>query len=450
MSLALLTLPRTALRGTGFVPDGCHVALLTPTEPERRRAARALRDAIVAGSIAPAVVARAVAAGDAGVAALFQAHRVTPPRASMAPRALDMRALDAAPAAPVRMGLARLIETLFADGDLARAALAQIPNLSPRDLAVCLNSAWANRVKRVTRGLRRLLPQGCEASSTHFVYPAALLSLINPYTLHAESEHSDDASQVDVVIGLVRDADLRLGGESDTPEDVRALRVAWDEVVNALETDALAPWQSSEEPSYLAFLLESLNDLALTCEWDGDDPRVSHEQLAAVLEEMGEDPDDEALHERARDYMRELRAERKKPMWTRRSKAFNAWRAARKGTPAGVRVEGLLALAQWRQRLALKERLCVDNDEDEGVFAITPVHRAAAFGNLLANFIQEEQQQVGDATRRVGREPGSGLSLGQVLDALIADAAVAGAACSLFQETEAVPTCVEPRCGDSW
>lgn len=430
MSLAILTLPRPALRGTGFVPDACHVAMLAPTPPERARARRVLREAVVAGRIDPAAVAQAVAGGDSGVAALFQAHATRLKRARLTPHAIDLRAMDSAPDHRVLAGLARLIETLATDGDLTPEALATVPNLSPRELAICLNAAWVRRVTRVTRGLHRLLPPNCVASSTHFVYPAALLYLINPSSITSD-EGDAELTDVDAVIGLSNDAFVWVGYAGDTPDETRALRVGWNEVVMALDVGALDAWQSAEETSYLAYMLESLNDLALNCEWDGHEPRVSYEQLAEVAEEMGEDPDDQVLLQRMRAHMREVRLEDFNPPWARRSRAFQTWRAAQSGSPAGEAVERLLALARWRRKFALKERLHISNDEEEGSFAITPIHRAAPFGEHLADFIHQEQQQVCSATLRVTREPGSQLSLGRVLDALIAEAAVGGAVLSL-------------------
>jgi hypothetical protein len=432
MSIGLLTLPRTALRGTGFVPDACHVAMLAPSRPERARAVRVLREAVTAGRIDPGAVAEAVANGDSGVAALFQAHATMPPRARLTAHAIDLRAMDAAPDQNVLAGLARLIETLAADGDLMPEALATAPNLSQRELAICLNAAWVRRVTRVTRGLLCVLPPSVEPAATHYVYPAALLHLITPPLIRGAGRDGSE-SDVDAVIGLSNDAFVLVGTAASTSDETRALRVAWNDVVRALETGTLDPWQVAEETSYLAYMLESLNDLALTCAWDGDEPRVSHEQLAEIAGEMGEDPDDEILQERMRAQLREIRAEGRAPQWTRRSKAFRAWRTEREGTAVGERVEHLLALARWRRRLSLKERLNVSNDEAEGPFAITPVPRAAPFGELLADFIAEEQNQCGSTSLSVGRELGSTLSLGRVLDALIADAAVAGAACALLR-----------------
>ncbi len=430
MSLALLTLPRTALRGTGFVPDACHVAMLAPTPPERARARRVLREAVVAGRIDPAAVAQAVAGGDSGVAALFQANATMPKRARLAAHAVDLRAADTAPDHRVRAGLARLIETLAADGDLTRTALATVPSLPHRELAICLNTAWVRRVTRVTRGLRRLLPPNCVPASTHFVYPAALLYLINPHAIHSEAQDAEEF-EADAVIGLSQEGFLWVGGAADALDDKRALRVAWGEVVRSLQVGTL---DSFGEHVHFVYALEALNDLALTCEWEGDEPRVHDDQLAEIAEEMGEDPHDEDLQQRMRAHLREMRAFSQQRPWARRSKAFLAWRAARAGTPAGERVERLLALARWRRTQDLKERLHVFCDEDEGTFSIAPVHRADAFGDMLTNCIDEEQNQVGSASLRVARQVGSSLSLGQAFDALIADAAVAGAARCLMSE----------------
>jgi len=430
MSLALLTLPRPALRGAGFVPDACHVAMLAPTPPERARARCVLREAVVAGRIDPAAVAQAVAGGDSGVAALFQAHATMPKRARLAANAIDLRAADTSPDQRVRRGLARVIEALAADGDLTHTALATVPSLPRRELAICLNTAWVRRVTRVTRGLRRLLPPNCVPAGTHFVYPAALLYLINPSAIPSD-EGDAELADVDAVIGLSNDAFVWVGDAGNTPDETRALRVAWNEVLTALDVGTLDAWQSAGETSYLAYMLESLNDLALNCEWDGHDPRVTDEQLAEVAEEMGEDPDDQDLQQRMRAHMREVRLESLNPPWARRSRSFRTWRAAQAESPAGEAVERLLALARWRRKFALKERLHISNDEEEGSFAIAPIHRAAPFGERLADFINQEQQQACSATLRVTREPGSKLSLGRVLDALIAEAAVAGAVLSL-------------------
>ncbi|WP_395792492.1 hypothetical protein [Aquimonas sp.] len=431
MSTSLLTLPRTALRGAGFVPDGCHVALLAPVHRERVRAARALRKAVASGRIDSATVTRAVAAGDAGVAALFQAHAATPPRPRIKPDTIDLRGLDTAPTPDVCAGLARLIETLSTDGDLTREALATVPGLRPRELAVCLNAAWTRRVERVTRGLRALLPHGTEICATHVVYPAALYSLFQQRNGCIDDQASD-LSQQDAIIGLNSEACLWVGSEADGREDSRALRAAWNAVVRSLTTGTLEPWHTAADTGYLAFALETLIDLALKCEWEGDEPLVEPDQLAVAAEEMGEDAYDEALHERMRAFMRQARAEKVDGPWTPRSKGFRAWQASQSGTPTGVTVERLLAVARWARKHACPDRLNVSNDDDEGLFSITPVHRATGFGDRAFDFMCEEQSQVGCALLSFGREPGSQLSLGQVLDALIADAAVAGAAWSIF------------------
>ena len=395
------------------------------SQPERARARRVLREAVVAGRIDPAAVAQAVAEGDSGVAALFQAHATMPTRARLTTYAIDLRAMDSAPDHRVLAGLARLIETLTTDGDLTRKALATVPSLSARELAACLNTAWVRRVARVTRGLRRMLSPNCVPAGTHFVYPAALLHLINPHAIQSEGQDSGEF-EADAVIGLNQEGFLWVGSEADALDEKRALRVAWDEVVRCLQVGTLNPFG---ENGHFVYALESLSDLGLTCEWEGEEPLVHDDQLAAIAE----DPHDDDLQRRMRAYLQEMRAFSEQRPWARRGKAFLAWRAARAGTPAGERVERLLALARWRRALDLKERLRVSCD-DEGTFSIAPVHRADAFGERLIGFIDEEHNQLGSASLRVARQIRSSLSLGQVLDALIADAALAGAVRSLMCE----------------
>lgn len=434
--MILQTLPRFAPHVACGLARVAAAGCLAPTAHLRGRAALQAVEALRTGRLRPATVQRALAAGDAGMARLFMRRHRLPPRARIARGAIALQGHDRRLSPNVRDGLADLIRVFAADGDLS---LQDCRDIAGNDgcnslLLRRLASAWARRCDRVSAPVRACLPTDSSGRGAFFVMPMALLvALGSDYYARIYDEAEVDGRPL-ACVGVNSDRDVVTSRWNHVGDRV-AVRAAWNAVLGTLQ----APLMESADAglsTLIGYPEELLRDMALTCRWDGDQPRIDDAMIEELGEEIGLDATQARDREGVVDYLRFVRENDRAQHWTIRHADFQAWRRERLDTPAATVVERLLALHDLARAFRKRSTPAVTWDfSEEGLMPVCLRPVGIGIDGYVDQVLQDTWGHQSDGEAVAYCDAGGPAAMGRALDRIVFDAALASAAARIVEHT---------------